>query len=821
MLSFYKFRNKRKVLLLALLTLPLFMHGQSLCKHCKPIPEELRGKLRQDFARKIYEGDLFVESLNYNYEGAKNTCWRVYSDRADNPVYSSVTSNTPIGTLDFMDELVVTNFNGTRVYVKKEVSEGGRNTCQDWGWVEIATLVLNPYAVLNEEGTTKKALTLINLGSRAKLEQLTKDIEANKSLSEYTYYDSPKLTYEIATDVELKIRYVLKEIGNVKLLSVNDKIDGLSNAERAYNVTGWINETYITNWNTRICMEPSHGEIYADEYPFAIPIFLDRNHLKDFQESISKKVDTTKAIQLYPISKNRMIPYAMRLPVLDYLDNDDIALVAPGEIEGVSINQNAIDSAKLIINELEQKRENINILFVLDATSSMEDYYAAVNQGVSEIITMNRNKYKKNLRFGAAIYRDYEDKERAFDISPLSGNTQDVKDFLASVRCNSVAPASSKHENQYQGIVKSIDKAGFNKEHSNVIILIGDAGNEQPDSKGLTTEKVGKKLVEKNINLISFQVISGRHQAYADFNRDARAYLNYLAYRSHNFQSITPSIDKLSQPKNTYELQYIDNKSNQKMVFTEAAFSRFIYAEYDEPMPLQTLKINMTEAMDKYIGKVEEEIRVQKGLIGSGKGLDVKENSSLAGVNVEALRRNLKNKGMSEAKIDAALQKLKAFSVKGYTATRFFNADLPSFRQVVFMSSSEVDEIINKLDKFSSDATIAEAKKQLYDVLLEQTKVMLSEQSDDRVLNMTLDEIWQVLLDTPFDVNGKYGPLGDTRLTDLTNLPPSKEPYLNAFISEFSQSKSNFTTRNLKQHEFRLYDDVFYWVPIKQIPGNG
>jgi len=453
----------------------------------------------------------------------------------------------------------------------------------------------------------------------------------------------------------------------------------------------------------------------------------------------------------------------------------------------------------------------------------MEDFYPVINSGIKEIITMNNAKYKKQLRFGAAIYRDYADEERAFDISPLSGSVQQVKNFLAGVKCESVAPASSKHENQYQGMVKAVEKAGLRKEQSNVIILVGDAGNHQPDSKGLTSKMVGQKLVKYNANLIAFQVINGRHRAYSDFNRDARDYINYLAFNSYNSRQLKPTIKKLSSPKNTYELQYTRLKSKRTDLFVEAAFGRFIYADFDQSMPLQTLQVNLTEAMDIYIGAIEDAIQFYKRVIenANNDADNSKDPIDLEAPEMQALIEILMEGGLSKKQAEEVIQGLRSFAVKGYTATHFFNSDLPCFKQVVFMSSSEVDEIVNKLSKFSEDATIAQAKKQVYDVLLEQTKVMLSEQSEDRVLNMTLDEIWQVLLDTPFDVNGKYGTLGDTRLTDLTNLPSSKEPFYNAFISEFTQSISNFNTRTLKEHEFRLYDDVFYWVPIKQIPGNG
>ena len=52
-------------------------------------------------------------------------------------------------------------------------------------------------------------------------------------------------------------------------------------------------------------------------------------------------------------------------------------------------------------------------------------------------------------------------------------------------------------------MIQAINGAGFKNGQSNIIILVGDAGNHLNDRDNLSSSSVIKALSEKNINLIS------------------------------------------------------------------------------------------------------------------------------------------------------------------------------------------------------------------------------------------------------------------------------------------------------------------------------
>ena len=140
---------------------------------------------------------------------------------------------------------------------------------------------------------------------------------------------------------------------------------------------------------------------------------------------------------------------------------------------------------------------------------------------------------------------------------------------------------------------------------------------------------------------------------------------------------------------------------------------------------------------------------------------------------------------------------------------------MPSVVSKIFAPFS-ADAIV--FDEIDPQASNAEAKIQIYNGLIAQTKAALGETSDERVEQKTLSEIWTILLGVPFDDKGEYGNLRDIPLKDIPN---SNHPQLPKFILQFQNSVALFNKSNLEEDRFKLNDQFYYWVPLEKIPGNG
>ena len=189
-----------------------------------------------------------------------------------------------------------------------------------------------------------------------------------------------------------------------------------------------------------------------------------------------------------------------------------------------------------------------------------------------------------------SIYRDYPDgNDRMFEIEPLTSNVQKIINKAKSTICDS--KDTDAPEAVYQGIIKGIDEAGFNKQHSNIVVLIGDAANHDPDSK-FTLANVVSKIKEYNINLVAFQVIKGYHETYYKFPVDVRYMMRGVA-KKHNSQEYDFQYKKF-EGENSFGLEY----KNEDKEGLFRMFGRFSYATGNKQMSTKILEDNIYEELN-------------------------------------------------------------------------------------------------------------------------------------------------------------------------------------------------------------------------------
>lgn len=810
---------------ITVLVLGLFLIGSQLqaqkCKQCLPVPQELKGYVKASLMSSLYNdrtGSEF-DKLTFDYKDSdeQKNYWRVYSDRGKNPLYVTPNGRKNGSNLDFMQQVYVTERQGNWFkIVNLEIVDGDLEYVEK-GWMKAENLLLTSYALSNESSITKKGLVLVNLDNIADFKMMVKAAEQGQKLKQYTFYEDPQKSKVRGNETELEIRYVLKELNGIKLLSRNDRLDNLSASDRENNVNGWMANVNITDWDTRVCLETTYGKDYAEVYKGkTIPVFIKESQLDAF---VRNNIESpTEEIYAHSIKEKRKSTVMMRMPILENYENSDKKKVATlGSVSGKSGDErdDLKGRAKEEVEELRTKRNNINVLFVVDATKSMDDFFPAVRKGIQKIIALNNERFKKEMRFSVAVYRDYADGEAAFENIPLTDDVQSIYNFLASVRIGSVGKA--REEAVYNGLLRGLDESLMDPKQSNVVVLIGDAGNEIPDAKGYNHEQVTNKLLQYNASLVTFQVYYGIQSAYEAFNTDAIDYFYNMGAKTDKKQDLIPNLAPIPNQPNSYELKFKDPETGQLEYFVEAGFGRFIYASDNKAMPISVLQDNLANAMNNYLRRLDEEINNYNDLLRNGKS-KVKDRSKFDEANEQNLRDHLRDQGFTEDEIDVALESFAEFSMSGFTNMRFYNKPLKNFAPVVFLSDEEVDNMIRVFDKVDPEANLTDSKAQIADALVAQTKAALGETSDERVKQKSMSEIWNILLAVPFDEKGEYGTLRDVPIGDIPN---SNHPSLPKFILQFQESVRRFTKKNLEEDRFRLNSQFYYWIPLEKIPGNG
>lgn len=782
----------KSILLSAFLFLTSLAAYSQQCKDgYLSVPDELNAYCKSSFIDKINKGDISLESLR----STNQICWEVYSDKSENSLKTKPNGYDNGDRLDYMEKVVVKEVRGNWLWVYSRIFDKNRKVEHDKerGWIKSENLILSGYSLLNEKSTPRKAMILVSLSNIDKSSLHTQQILKN------IFYNKPNAEAKNATGREARkfeIYFILKETAGAVLLSKTDKLNGTAKQLES-NVPGWIPKSNVTFWDHRVCLElASRQQAVSDYTGKDLPVFDTKSELDNFLSTqIYSKKDVIKNYQVKP---ERQDPYEMRMPIIKNYDSRtkqvaSIARINTGQESTIEIDKANVERK---IQEVKNKLENVNILFVIDGTQSMSKYYPSVASSIRQTIENNKIKGStNNLKFGLAIYRDYADGKGALEIEPLTTSYKSIIDKVLTTNCYS--NDNDLPEAQYNGLINGIKDAGFNPSHSNIVVLVGDAGNHNPDPKGKKLNDVVQQLFKFQASIVTFQVIYGKDQSFTDFNWDTQDYLMKTAELYVNDKGKV-KLENIAV-KNTYKLNFINAANKETDLYM---FGRFTYASGDRPMDVNLLEQNIIESVNDYLKRVDD-IKSRLEDMTGGNAVFTDDFIDL-----------LKRKGFSEQEIET-LKKAKEITAIGNTATRFYDKSEDCFVPVVFLSYDEklaINDILNRLVNKTQSTT--QKKKAFQQALLEQCKKMLGDPSDDNILNKDLNDIWDVILSVPFTGSTR---LGNTKLRDMDKLDDNT---FNGFYSGFEEAARKFIRNDYRSSRFELADQKFFWIPLSEIPGN-
>ncbi len=776
-------------LLALFLLIPNILHAQA--KYVER-PEKFSNYLKASFVKSIELDNEVVQS--HLSPSIKGSTWLVYSAKADNPLsVRPGPSVVPNGkTLRFMQQLAVKQVDGNWLLVASLVSKAGNEIIKDveLGWVHARELILSEFALLNEGSIPKKAMIILSLDA-IKPGEVTQNNTARK------FYDVPQLNTSSENGKvaqKFEIYFILKETDGALLLSKTDKLSGSEVIIRS-NVPGWFRKSNITNWDHRVCFELN----YID--PNAVRSYkgkriLGFNTASDLDGFIqSAGADVPKPIFQLPLTSEIPSPYDYRLPVLTNLDENRKEVITIAALGNKGVKQSDV-SKKL--EELKEKKSNINIVFAIDGTSSMKEYHQPVINSIIRIIEHDKLRNAANtIRFGLIIYRDYADGPREVEIERLTTDHNQIIKSLKAVKWSSLN--KELPEAQFNGLLKGIDKMGLQTSHSNVLVLVGDAANKQPDPKGHTLNEVAQKFFDYKMSLIGFQVMVGNHPTFVQFSYDMQDYLKKTA-RKYPIPPTNVKLEKIDV-KNTYQLNMLGKGGEKTELFM---FGRFTYASNNKPMDVKVLELNVVGAIFEYIEKAEKDIA----------HLESVRSSSIEFT--ETVVDKLILDGFTDDEI-AVLRKEGELAKKGFTARRQYNQQNNAFKPVVFLSHNErleMLETLKRLKNAASSGTSTKAKGAFKIAILEQVKKMLGEVSADNILDKNMDEIWKIMLAVDFTGNTTI------KLTKLRDLDKLNDAVFVDFYQSFERKADIFASASYKERSFKMAGQTFYWIPLSDIPGN-
>lgn len=736
--------------------------------------------------------------------------WVVYSDRDNNTTYTTPGGSTPFGKLDFNERVIIAKIenNYALVYTdpKFTIWPGFSEKAVSKGWIPMENLLLWESCPVDSKGIYQKALLALNLDS--------KGIES----ADYgwSYHNPVTKTQGDSISTDMTFYYVMKTDpkSGLKLLASQATLGG--NSDQV--LYGWVYPNSFVPWNQRSCLEPNwkpsdvayFNSPDGKEYPIYDNPELKGSAATKYRYGVKNKDDAKSTSS----TRFRMNAYDTRFPILDQdpaTADPNIYKMTTFGVGGRSVLNPAddnipADKQKLI--DMLNKLKHINIIFVIDGTRSMRPYFAAAKEAIkSGIQYFDPNKF--TIRVGAVIYRDYTDGDFLIEKVPLTKpNNPQLLSFFDTAGSYGAQSSPADHtiaEALFKGLEVATDPTtmGFNKDESNIIVVIGDCGNDPNDTKCLTSAQIVDRLVANNIQVVSFQVESRSDLAYALFNEQMRNIIKDNITRQYH--ALNPNVKiKFNALANGY-----DFSSNASSEFFIGAIRR----------PANDVGIvnasELTPIIENNIGKFAESVQRQLDeaiSVTSGKkpSSGFKANNA-GGVSIS---EELIIKRIGKEAYDNLVKSRLAFT--GYAPKKDAqNRDY--WKPVVFLSSEEFEGLINRLADLYNNANTDGDRKPYIDAVKALIRIMVPDITEKDMDEMGIDEVMRLaagLNESSDAVKGRsLKEIQDPRVVPA----PEYATLIQTFMTKYKY------LRDLKNKKYMYSFETpngqkFYWIPVEDLP---
>lgn len=817
-----------------------------------PVPDFFNKYVRNQDIVDIENNRLTIESF---YKDARsNVPWIVYSDRSNNGYDDDYSNGFKAGELKIGHPLVVYKVKGNRLLVGNLPVREGRNYTKDvLGWIDAKRLILSSKAVLGTKGGPRKGMVLVSVNAFKKGDDIVEILENNY------YFQTPLFTGKNAKQRDtqakkFKFLFILKQTPNGYLLSNTDNL--LKDVKRSHiNIRGWLPSGKITLWEHRVCLEPNTETSVVDKHEGKdFHVIDDENNFDKYLQS--GQLESEKwSIRKINLEYERPLAHVMRMPIISGWSNETennkkIAAIAqmiaqededePGSAK-IENKGDDIATTKTQLSKMENLAKQINILFVIDGTASLRKYGPAASNAVSEFMkTMRSDLSGNNFRFALGVYRHYIDSDNSkypdYEFENWTSNENTIKQRLENLTFNSKNP---KHEESlFMGLTRSINDANFREKETNIVVLIGDAGNDNDEYRSeYTLEKIADLVHKKNINLISFQVNYPANKAYAFFNKEVGQIIQKSAQKHVQY-----GLNKGLDTYNDYRFDHNGNNQTFNLMYTGSntltsndiapSFGFFKYAVRGGTMNTDVFEMTLVNTLKDYVEKVDN-LTTRLAAIIDGSlgetGEDLRKDR-----NGEIIRKiiwtdktfidYLKRLGFTDEAIDE-LRNAGEISAQGYFSINHPNVysddlDEPAFKPVIFISKDYKNVMDSQLDKITSASAnlkSSDKKRNMFNAIIGILKSIMGEQVSTDLLQLySFDEVWLNVLGVPFNGN----PTLKNQPIEYIKTEMSDDDF-NDFYSDFKEEVREFKLFNPDDDytKWKKAGQTWYWIPLDIVPG--
>lgn len=767
---------------------------------------------------KLLEPDLlrdqdiqqFLKSPNWGQDNKTNSYWKVYSDRANNVTYKSPSSKSErFATLGLNDELRIAKIQDgyALVYIEQYTAAiyPKINKPVSKGWVPMNHLLLWSSCPADEKGIYHKALPLVNVDEFVKAKSNGTEKEMGKVFDNPMAKSNPK-----KLKASMEFYFVMKEDkeSGLVLLSKRNILTG----KTSQVLYGWVNKASYVSWDQRSCLEPNWTNEVAEKFAGGkVPVYFDS---KLSEQCASMPLGRANNLG-QEVTKYRMYPDEMRYPILvNDSKNDDIykvtAFVVPGSKDGpirrfrTEEDKSEKERKEMAANQI----RTINIIMVIDATSSMKEFYPTVQKIVQEANSYFSKETGNVVKVGVVLYRDYPDGALCTEYMPMkSPNSAELASFLQTAgRGGTRSVATSATEALYKGVELALDaqKMEYDTKNSNMMFIIGDCGNDPEDSKCLSVDELVQKAVDANMQVSAFQVYNPNDTPYKLFRENTNELVKKIVEAQYQLQK-SKNIKIFWEPKSDgFEFKtnlpdeqqfFIGNtrrpKSGEKMELSKLYdIIRASYIQFNTCIEARVAAIYRDD-VDVFLDD---------------------DRSASAEANLI-----LWNKYFGEDVIKKWAQDGLITAKVGYTPKKDKASGYDYWQPVIYISSAEYTDLMGKLQPVMAAAEEgSEDRRPFVDAMKELIRTLYGDIGEGEMMRKNTTEVMALLA----GLNVKSDALSSGRtLMDIQDNQVVGQDEFSTMISDFQNKYRKLDRiKNGYKYSIKIVGDTWYWIPVQDLP---
>lgn len=485
--------------------------------------------------------------------GGRND-WVVSSDRDNNIVYKTPNGIPNGKTINFMDNFYVIGETDTYLQLigyDPTVASSGTSRKVDmkkaeyYGWVAKEQLLLWRYSLVNPQNNfVIKGLVVHNVS------RLAQGVDGEQQL---VLYDSPTLENTLRNENDIRLfefLYIYDRKNGNYLVGLSQNLPRSTMATQRV-IKGWISGKNLQLWAGRLCIEPNSSPNAAAE-----------RRAKNIRATIFNSYEAAKEYKSgHPAQRNKILweddkyeqgypPSQKRMPMLGEAENNiyKTAVITDVYNKNNNVVLSAEDHARIDVeyNAIRDKKQNINMLFVIDGTESNHPFFVPIIGAIKSNLNFLE---KNNKKYKIATFIYGKSGEGILARQPLTSNHSAVIQTLENYRNKqNLSKDNDSPTDMYEGINTAIRT--LDSKETNIIILIGDAGNK------LSTNSLNiiQKMKEKECGIISYQThnVSGRSgRIYDEFIDQTKELIEKSSVRGN----LRPKLHYIDEG-NTFRLRY-------------------------------------------------------------------------------------------------------------------------------------------------------------------------------------------------------------------------------------------------------------------------